>query len=60
MKASFSICLLVSAQVFAIVPTTDMYEMGQDAATSSGYAAQIPSYLLRTGHNSDYGNIHCS
>ncbi len=45
MKALLGISLLVSIQAFAVVPTTDMYQVGQDTTTTSGYVAQIPSYL---------------
>lgn len=46
MKKLLSIILTITTMAtYAVVPTTDIYVVGQDTATAGAYAAQIPTYL---------------
>ena len=46
-KLLFIWLLSISVSIFAVVPTSDVYIMGQDVSTAGAYAGQIPAYLTR-------------
>lgn len=41
---------------FAVVPTSDVYVMGQDTSTLTGYAAQVPAYLSQMSSTMNAAN----
>ena len=47
---------LISGSTFAVVPTTDMYQMGQDTSTTATYVAQIPNYLSKMNSTMNAAN----
>ena len=47
MKKLLMLSSLLAGSVFAVVPTSDVYVMGQDTTTAASYASQIPGYLTQ-------------
>ena len=47
---------LITSSAFAVVPTTDMYQMGQDTSTTASYVAQIPTYLSKMNSTMNAAN----
>ena len=50
MKKLLVLAIFAVSNVFAIVPTTDIYQQATDSSTTGEYAAQVSGYLTQIGN----------